>query len=49
MDFIAGLNVVNQLDHEKWNQEDSQNRDFVGGRHGRIAANMTQISRICTQ
>jgi len=46
VDFISSADVVNQFDGEKWNQQDSQDGDFVGGRHG--VQNLTRISRIGT-
>ena len=35
VNFVAGFEVINQFDDKKRDQQDSQNRDFVGGRHGR--------------
>ena len=33
VNFVAGFEVINQFDDKKRNQQDPQNRDFVGGRH----------------
>src|SRR4051812_25902588 len=34
MNFISAADIINQFDHKKWNQEDSQNRDFICRGHG---------------
>src|SRR5450432_25961 len=33
MDLVAGPDVIEQFDDEKRDQQDSQDGDFVGGRH----------------
>jgi hypothetical protein len=36
VNFVAGFEVIKQFDDKKRDQQDPQNRDFVGGRHGRF-------------
>ena len=46
VDFVAGADVVNHFHDKKRNQQDSQDGDFVGGRHR--AGNFDRNLQICT-